>query len=159
MRRIMLLLSVAAIGLCGLSAPRARADDPPAPQPYPDISYYDSTDPDLFGIPGQSGVWFMSPTGLTCVIRDRGGFGCTGDIPGAPTGANHIGWFDGDARVHYDWTMAVRFPAGSADRMISPLHTLTYENTTCAVTAETDLYCVRGPFRFLVTPTYTRLNG
>lgn len=88
-----------------------------------------------------------------------GSFGCTGSIPGAPPGIDKIGWIAGDTRVHYDWTLAVRFPPSHGSIPIPPLSYISVEGTSCATTVDLGTYCERGPFRFLITPTHTWLNG
>jgi len=128
-----------------------------APNPFPDIRYYERADAAQFIQPG--GVWFISPTGQNCGIWGLGSFGCTGTIPGAPQGTNHIGWIDGDRAVHYDWSMAVRFPGTRAQRPLEPRTKLSHEGTTCAVTPDSRTYCERGPLQFVIEPTRTWLSA
>jgi len=136
----------------------AQPDAAQAPSdPFPDIRYYEQADTGRFIAPG--GVWFIAPTGQNCGIWGLGSFGCTGVIPGAPAGTAHIGWIDGDRAVHYDWTMAVRFPATKAHTVLEPRTKLTHEGTTCAVTPDNRTYCERGPLRFLIEPTRTWLSA
>ncbi len=132
--------------------------------PYPDVTRYRILNTDDFRLPGSPGVWFLSTSGLNCGIWDEGGsFGCLGYIPGAPPGVTRIGWFRGDSRVHYDWTVAIRWPAGQAQRTL-PLHsTVKYNGTSCSTTQDGGpndggMYCERGHFRFFITPTHTWLN-
>jgi hypothetical protein len=135
--------------------------------PYPELRYFTEIDaaPYALGdspaadLPDQPGVWFVTAQGLNCGIWFRGSFGCTGDIPGAPAGTQQIGWITGDTRVHYDWTIAIRFPPSRGSMTIPPLSYITSEGTTCATTLDASTYCERGPFRFLITPTHTWLNG
>ena len=126
--------------------------------PYPDLQYFTEIDSAPYVL-GNSGVWFVTAQGLNCGIWWRGSFGCTGDIPGAPAGVHQIGWITGDTRVHYDWTMAIRFPPSQGSLSIPPLNYITFEGTTCATTLDGSTYCERGPFRFVITPTHTWLNG
>ncbi len=144
-------------GLTGYAQADPGADETKL-DPYPSIRFFDPADPALFEIPDVGGVWFLAPTGQTCGIFLLGAFGCIGDIPGAPPGVNHIGWFDGDKHVHYDWTVGVRFPAAQALVPLAPLHFLEYRGTTCAVTTDSRTYCQRGPLRFVIEPTKTWLN-
>lgn len=132
---------------------------PPVPgsNPYPDIRYYDELDADQFALPG--GVWFVSPTGQNCGIWGRGSFGCAGYIPGAPAGTAHIGWITGDRAVHYDWSVAVRFPPTQAQQPLPPRSFIKHEGTTCAVTPDSRTYCERGPLRFVIEPTKTWLSA
>jgi hypothetical protein len=150
----------AAAGLFALSSvASAVADPPPAdpgPSPYPDIRYYDNLDPNNFALPG--GVWFIAPTGQNCGIWGRGNFGCVGDIPGAPPGTSHIGWINGDRAVHYDWSMAARFPGTQAITPLPPRSSITHEGTTCAATPDGRTYCERGPLRFVLEPNKTWLS-
>lgn len=132
------------------------AADPDA-NPWPDIRYYDRLDANDFALPG--GVWFLSPTGLTCGIWGRGNFGCSGQIPGAPADVTHIGWINGDRDVHYDWSMAVRFPATQAQQPLPPRSFITHEGTTCAATPDSRIYCERGPLKLSVEPTRTWLSA
>jgi hypothetical protein len=163
------LANVVVTILAGLVAP---AHAGPAPgdsraNPYPDLQYFTEIDaapytlPDLPGValPDQPGVWFVTAQGLNCGIWFRGSFGCTGEIPGAPAGVDRIGWITGDTRVHYDWTMAIRFPSSRGSLTIPPLTFIKSEGTTCATTLDGGTYCERGPWRFLITPTHTWLNG
>lgn len=156
-RRAVALFAVLVAGLVG--APVATADpELPAAQvdPWPDIRYYDQQDPGLYIQPG--GIWFTAPTGQNCGIFGLGSFGCTGFIPGTPPGTSHIGWIDGDRAVHYDWSMAVRFPPTRAQRPLPPRSSVTHQGTTCAVTPDGRTYCERGPLRFLIEPTKTWLS-
>ncbi|WP_431232957.1 hypothetical protein ACQ856_27035 [Mycolicibacterium psychrotolerans] len=151
------VIGVAATALS--AAVPAWADPSPAdqgPDPYPDIRYYDELDAGGFALPG--GVWFTAPTGQNCGIWGLGSFGCEGDIAGAPPGTSHIGWVDGDRAVHYDWSVAARFPATQAQRALPPHASITHEGTTCAATPSGDTYCERGPLRFLLEPTKTWLS-
>ena len=62
----------------------ALADPAPpeaAPDPFPDIRYYDEVDANTFALPG--GVWFIAPTGQNCGIWGLGSFGCAGQLPGS----------------------------------------------------------------------------
>jgi hypothetical protein len=126
--------------------------------PYPELRYFTEIDAAPYAL-GDSGVWFVTAQGLNCGIWWRGSLGCTGDIPGAPAGTQQIGWITGDARVHDDWTMAIRFPPSRGSMTIPPLSYITSEGTTCATTLDASTYCEHGPFRFLITPTHTWLNG
>ncbi|CPS43518.1 Hypothetical protein ERS075554_03314 [Mycobacteroides abscessus] len=151
-------LTLVVSALAGAS--EAHADPPPpdaAINPFPDIRYYDQLDPGSFVQPG--GLWFTAPTGQNCGIWGRGSFGCAGDIQGAPAGVNHIGWIDGDRAVHYDWTVAARFPGAQADQALPPHAKITHEGTTCAATPDGRTYCERGPLRFVIEPTKTWLSA
>lgn len=152
---------VAAVGAIGLSfgsTSPAHADPPDAaapPNPFPDMSeitaWYEQRQPDEFFIPDHTDVWFLSPSGLNCGIWFWGGFGCTGNIPGAPPGDNHIAWFNGNRAVHHGWTAAIQFPAGQAVQTLPPRSYVTYNSTTCAATPAGDIYCGHGEFKFLIT--------
>lgn len=140
----------------------------PAPKPYPELRYFTEIDaapyalsnPPGASLPDQPGYWFTTVSGLNCGIWFRGSFGCSGDVPGAPAGVHQIGWITGDTRVHYDWTLSIRFPQGPRGAVtIPPLSFIRVEGTTCATTLDNDTYCERGPFRFLITATQTWLNG
>jgi hypothetical protein len=142
------------------SAVTAQADPDAAqavPNPFPDIRYYDQLDAGNFVQPG--GIWFTAPTGQNCGIWGLGSFGCAGDIPGAPAGVSHIGWIDGDRAVHYDWSVAVRFPVTQAQHPLPPRSKITHEGTTCAVTPDGRTYCERGAMRFVIEPTKTWLSA
>jgi hypothetical protein len=122
-------------------------------------AWYTPLTPDEFFIPDQPGVWFLSPSGLNCGIWVWGSFGCTGDIPGAPPGDNHIAWFNGNRAVHHGPTAAIQFPAGQAVRTLPTRSYVTYESTTCATTPDSNTYCAHGEFKFLITPQGTWLKG
>jgi hypothetical protein len=155
------------VGVVGTTA-TALADPVAAAAPeYPELRYFTKIDPAPFAqsdppgasLPDQPGYWFVTAQGLSCGIWFRGSFGCIGAIPGAPAGVDKIGWITGDTRVHYDWTLAIRFPPTRGSLPIPPLSSITVEGTTCATTLDLSTYCERGPFRFVVTPTHTWLNG
>lgn len=159
-RGLLAVIGVVAVAMTGLTAP-AQADPAAGdarPDPYPELRYFTEIDSAPYSL-GDSGVWFVTAQGLNCGIWWRGSFGCTGDIPGAPAGTHQIGWITGDARVHYDWTMAIRFPPSQGSLTIPPLNYITSEGTTCATTLDGSTYCERGPFRFVITATHTWLNG
>jgi hypothetical protein len=158
-------MSIAA-GLVAVAHAEPASNDG-QPGPYPDLRYFTEIDaapyavggPPAADFPDQPGVWFVTAQGLNCGIWFRGSFGCVGDIPGAPAGVNKIGWITGDARVHYDWTMAVRFPPSRGTLSIPPLTFIESEGTKCATTFDGSTYCERGPWRLLITATHTLLNG
>lgn len=135
--------------------------------PYPELRYYTKIDAAPYAqsdqpgvsLPDQPGYWFVTAQGLNCGIWFRGSFGCAGDIPGAPAGVHKIGWITGDARAHYDWTLATRFPPPRGSLTLPPLSFIDVGGTTCATTLDNSTYCERGPFRFLITSTHTWLNG
>ncbi len=163
-RRLAAVLSTALV-LTLFSGPHAKADPadtPIAPNPYPKdsliLTAYTRLDPPDYFLPGLYGVYFLSPSGLNCGIWLRGSFGCAGPLPGA-AGADHIGWFNGDTRVHYDWAIAIGFPDAQAQRVLPPRSYLNWNETTCVAMADTSIYCYRGMFRFLITPSATYLNG
>ena len=152
------------IGFMLATAPAAHTDPfYAAPtSPYPDdeliVTSYDRLDPGEFVVDGSPGIWFLSPTGLNCGIWYQGSFGCAGDIPGAPPGTTHIGWFNGNLVVRDDGGVAFQFPAGQAQQTLPPRSYVTYNGTTCVAMADTSTYCNRGPYRFFVTPTGTWLS-
>ncbi|BBZ66287.1 hypothetical protein MINS_17160 [Mycolicibacterium insubricum] len=157
-------LALGYVALLAVTSPVVHADPvgdsgagDSSPNPFPDIRYYEKADPDRFVQPG--GVWFVAPTGQDCGIWGLGSFGCAGTIPGAPSGTEHIGWIDGDRAVHYDWTMAVRFPGTQAQLPLEPRSKISHQGTTCAVTPDGRTYCERGPLRFIIEPTKTWLSA
>lgn len=160
-----LATTASAIGLVlGTVAP-AHADPPggaPA-NPFPEMAHisawYDQFEPDRFFVADHPGVWFLSPSGLNCGIWDRGSFGCSGVIPGAPPDSNHIAWFNGNRSVHHGWTAAIQFPAGQADQTLPPRSYVTYNSTTCAIEPDGSTYCGHGEFKFLITHTETWFKG
>ncbi len=155
------------IGLAMSFPPAGVADPPadPAASRYPDealiLGSYDRLEPSEFFTATAAGVWFFSPLGLNCGIWDRGSFGCTGDIRGAPPGTHHIGWVTGSIVTRYDThdpLLSMQLPAGQAERSLPPRSYVTYNGTMCATTADGSTYCSRGPFKFFVTPTHTVLS-
>jgi hypothetical protein len=127
--------------------------------PYPDLRYFTQIDAEPYTLPDGQGVWFLTAQGLNCGIWFRGSFGCAGDIPGAPAGTQHIGWLAGDTRVHYDWTVPVRFPQSRGSLAIPPLSYVESQGTSCATRVDGATYCERGPWRLLITADHTWLNG
>src|SRR5690625_3884528 len=158
------LSTVLAIGLL-VGAPSTGNADTPSdapPSPYPDqaliVTSYDHLEPSQFFTASTAGVWFLSPLGLSCGIWDRGSFGCTGDIRGAPPGTNHIGWVNGNIVTRYDQydpLLPFQFPAAQADRTLPTRSYVTYNGTTCATMADTSTNCPRGPLKVLLPPPHT----
>jgi hypothetical protein len=158
--RWLVAIGSSVIGLTFGAAIPGHADPAVAPtSPFPEMSrisaWYKQLEPDQFFIPDKPGVWFLSPSGLNCGIWVWGSFGCTGEIPGAPEGDNHIAWFNGNRGVHHGWTAAIQFPAGQAQRALPPGSYVTYESTTCAVTPDNNTFCAHGEFKFLTTSAGT----
>jgi hypothetical protein len=160
------LATLSTIALALLSAPRSDADPVDAtiaPNPYPKdslvLAAYTRLDPAQYFLPGLYGVYFLTPTGLNCGIWLRGSFGCAGPLPETPPGTDHIGWFNGDTRVHDDPAIAIGFPHAQAQQVLPPRSYLNWNETTCATMADTSTYCYRGMFRFLITQNGTYLNG
>ncbi|MDF3339483.1 hypothetical protein P3H80_18745 [Mycolicibacterium septicum] len=141
-----------------LAEPNSGSATSPYPSTYLILDYYDKVKYDDYFTSSAGGVWFSTPLGLNCGIWDRGSFGCVGDIRGAPPGTTNIGWVNGNVVTRYDWLLGVQFPAGRAERELSPRSYIEYNGTRCATMADTSTYCARGPFRFFVTPTRTWLS-
>jgi hypothetical protein len=138
---------------------------PSPPSPYPDAAFitafYERRQASEFFTASNEGVWFTTPLGLNCGIWDRGSFGCTGDIRGAPPGTTRIGWVNGNIVTRYDAydpLLSLQFPPGQAERPLPTRTYVEYNGTRCVTTVDTSTYCARGPFRFLVTPTKTFLS-
>lgn len=140
------------------SAPAQSAPADGEQSPYPDVTRYPLLAADDFRLRDSPDIWFLSTSGLNCGIWDDGSFGCAGDIPGAPPGTSRIGWFRGDARVHYDLSVGIRWPSGQAQRVLPLRSSVEYDGTTCSATADGSIYCGRGHSRFFITPTATWLN-
>ena len=149
------------------TAPAGNAAPPggPPPSPYPDEAFilnsYVQLDPNEFFTASAAGVWFVSPLGLNCGIWDRGSFGCIGEIRGAPPGTTHIGWVNGNIVTRYDTydpLLRIQFPPGRAERTLPPRSYVSYNGTRCTTMADSSIFCARGPFKFLVTPTRTWLS-
>jgi len=161
-RRVLAVVSVPLLVLSAVSLARADPPGDAGPNPYPsdDLIYatYDRAEPGRFFVPGIYGVFFQSPTGLNCGIWVRGSFGCSGPIPGAPPGASHIAWFNGDKTVHYDPTAAIQYPNVQPPQVLSPGSYVSWNETTCATTMDSSTYCKRGSFRFLITDHGTWLS-
>jgi len=138
------------------SSPSALAA--PGPEPWPNIRFFERLEVGTYVVPGADGVWFLAPTGQNCGIWDRGSFACSGDIPGTPAGTRALGWVVGDRAMHYDWSVAFRMPSTPARSTPPPRTFIEHQGTTCAVTADAQTYCERGPLRFLIESAGTWLT-
>ncbi len=151
----------ATAAMWGLGLPVSQAE-PAAEGPYPNndviIRSYHPVRFDDYFTPTAGGVWFTTPLGLNCGIWDRGSFGCSGHIRGAPPGTSNIGWVNGNLVTRYDWLLGVQFPPGRGARELPLRSYIEYNGTRCVTMADTSTYCSRGPFKFLVTPTVTWLS-
>lgn len=145
-------------GNAGGAGGAGGAESSPYPQAYFILNYYDKVRYDDYFTASAGGVWFSTPLGLNCGIWDRGAFGCTGDIRGAPVGTTNVGWVSGQIRMRTDPGFAFLTPPGRADRDLPPRSYIEYNGTTCATMADSSTYCTRGPFKFFVTPTQTWLS-
>ncbi|MGV0739764.1 hypothetical protein ABQF35_25470 [Mycobacterium syngnathidarum] len=141
-----------------LAEPNSGSESSPYPPTYLILDYYDKVKYDDYFTSNVGGVWFSTPLGLNCGIWDRGSFGCSGDIRGAPPGTNNIGWVNGNIVTRYDGLLAAQIPLGRAERELAPRTYIEYNGTRCATMADMSTYCSRGPFRFFVTPTRTWLS-
>ena len=141
-----------------LAEPNGGSPTGPYPSTYLILDYYDKVKYDDYFTSSAGGVWFSTPLGLNCGIWDRGSFGCSGDIRGAPPGTTNIGWVNGNVVTRYDWLLGVQFPPGRAERELAPRSYIEYNGTRCATMNDASTYCARGPFRFFVTPTRTWLS-
>jgi hypothetical protein len=125
------------------------------------VRNFERRQPVEFFTASNEGVWFSTPLGLNCGIWDRGSFGCTGDIRGAPSGTTRIGWITGSIVTRYDAydpLLKLQFPPGRAERMLPPRSYVEYNGTRCVTTTDTSTYCTHGPFQFMVTPSRTFLS-
>ena len=164
-RRLHRWLMVACLGGLMIAAappataePNGGSETSPYPSTYLILNYYNKTPVEDYFTNSAGGVWFTTPLGLNCGIWDRGSFGCTGDIRGAPPGTTNIGWVNGNIVTRYDWLLGAQFPPGRAERDLPPRSFIEYNGTRCSTMADTSTYCQRGPFRFLVTPSKTWLS-
>lgn len=158
-------LGILALGIAIVRAPLSGAVPQPGnpPSPFPDLDLilrsYDQLQPEEFSDGSSPGVWFLTADGQNCGIFDyKGSFGCEGNIPGAPQGLNHIGWYNGNIVVRYDPVAGIQFPLGRGERVLPPRTYLEYNGTMCATMADTSTFCRRGPFRFFITATHTWLS-
>jgi hypothetical protein len=138
--------------------PDGGSPSSPFPSAYLILDYYNKVKYDDYFTSSAGGVWFSTPLGLNCGIWDRGSFGCTGDIRGAPPGTTNVGWVDGNIVTRYDWLLGVQFLPARAERDLLPRNYIEYNGTRCATMADSSTYCSRGPYRFFVTPTQTWLS-
>jgi hypothetical protein len=157
-----LTATLMAFGILYSSSGAAQPADDRVLDQYPSMDHivrtYAPHEPSEYFIPNVAGVWFLTPSGINCGIWDKGSFGCAGEIPGLPQGSRHIGWWDGERWVHFDWWAMVKFPPGQAQRPLPPRSFVEYNGTMCAVTADSSTYCTRGPYRFLITAQGTLFN-
>ncbi|WP_293002307.1 hypothetical protein [Mycobacterium sp.] len=157
-------MSASASGLVLAAAPAAHAEpnggDPSSPYPatYLILDYYNKVKYDDYFTNSAGGVWFSTPLGLNCGIWDRGSFGCTGDIRGAPPSTTNVGWVNGNIETRYDALLGAQTPPGQAERDLPPRNYIEYNGTRCTTMADTSTYCQHGAFRFFVTPTRTYLS-
>ncbi|MDA4109122.1 hypothetical protein [Mycolicibacterium holsaticum] len=145
-------------GLCAAAISSAS----PTAGAYPEIDgYQPASDIQNYKVVGKTGVWFTSPLGVRCAIEDDGSYGCSGDLPGAPPGSNEVAWFVGDPFPRIYHAEAPRFSAPSAHMLLTRLTAISYRGSTCAVTAESTVYCIHGdnPDSQLMVTTTAPLRG
>lgn len=170
------VVAVSAIAAGGLLGMSVVANAEPPKSPYPDLGRYAKVDFESYRLsPDDDDYWFSTSAGLNCGIWADGSFGCTGAIPGAPAGANQIGWFQGDWQPHFDETQQPRFvnPQGRAQQVIPRQSYIVVNQSaasvTCAVTDADGVYCFKTGFgkggsgayaaaRFIVSPPVTYIG-
>jgi hypothetical protein len=137
-------LAVATIGM-GAAAPASAV---PAQSPFPDTTHYERVvDIEQFKVTDEEGIWFTTPVGLYCGIGDDGSYGCSGDLPGAPSGENEVGWFPGDPFPRLYHTDEPRFASGRRQSILAGQTYVEYRGSRCAVTMESGIYCMHGDDR------------
>lgn len=115
-----------------------------APAPYPDTAgYRPVSDIQNFTVIDETGVWLTTPLGLRCGIDDDGGYGCSGDLPGAG-GGTEVAWFPGDPfpRLYPVPDGTFRFSSGAAQSILPRKTYISYRGSRCAVTEDSGIYCI-----------------
>jgi hypothetical protein len=119
----------------------------PSENTYPDTSTYQNAGRlEKFAVVNEYGIWFTTPIGLRCAIGDDGGYGCSGDLPGAP-GQNEVAWFPGDPFPRLYATNEPRFDSGVKQTLLPAETYLVYRGIRCAVTPDSGVYCIQGEDR------------
>jgi hypothetical protein len=136
-----------------LAAPASAA---PAQSPYPGTDQYAKvTDLELYKVTDRDGRWFTTPLGLDCAIEDDGSYGCSGDLPGVPSGENEVGWFVGDTFPRLYHTDEPRFGTGRNQTILIATTYIEYRGSRCVVTRDAAVYCIHGEdanSQLMVTP-------
>lgn len=80
----------AAVMTAGAAAAQPPTPEPAPPPPAPNVNAWPPVSPAEYS--AMEGTWYVfgAPGGLTCVIQRGGAYGCSGPIPAAPGGANHV---------------------------------------------------------------------
>lgn len=144
-RRLLVgFLAGAVIGM-GVAAPASAV---PAQSPYPDITQYQRvTDLEKFKVVDRDGIWFTTLVGLYCGLGEDGSYGCSGDLPGAPAGANEVGWFPGEPFPRLYHADKPRFASGTRQMILVAQTYVEYRGSRCAVTHDSGIYCMHGDDR------------
>lgn len=112
---------------------------------YPDTSGYER-DANLrkFVVVDQDGLWLTTPLGLRCGMDPSGGYGCSGELPGAPPEVNEVAWSPGDRVPRQYHTDAPRFDSGRAQTILFMRTYIEYRGSRCAMDHEAAIYCIHG---------------
>lgn len=117
----------------------------PVASAYPDTSGYQH-DRNLrkFAAVDHDGVWLTTPLGLRCGMDPSGGYGCSGELPGAPPGVNEVAWFPGDPSPRLYPTDTPHFDSGRAQTILFMRQYIEYRGSRCAIDHEAAVYCIHG---------------
>lgn len=141
------MLSAKLTGVAGLAVgvaliatpPVAGADDDAV---LPNVNVYPSISPVEFSV--MDGAWyaFATPDGLTCVLdKSRNGYGCSGPIPAAPSGANLVSGVGGEEPGFANSAVPLYAVAGPV-KPLPPQTRISYRNVSCAIDASGATVCV-----------------
>lgn len=145
-------VAAALIGVPGVAA--AQPTTPPPP-PAPNVNAFDPVKPSEFAV--MDGQWyaFSTPQGATCVLQRSGSYGCSGNLPGAPGGANLVsgamGGVPGFATAAGDVFATI---GGEAAKPLPANTRLSYQTVSCG-TDGTMTACIdsRNQAGFVISPS------
>jgi len=130
--------------LTAVTAFASPAHASPAQSPYPDTSQYRPVSSNwIYRVVDEDGVWFTSPVGLHCGIGDDGSYGCSGNLPGTPSGDNEVAWLLGDPFPRLYHTEKPRFASPAAQTILLERTYIQYRGSRCAV-RDSGVYCIHG---------------
>jgi hypothetical protein len=157
-----LRLAVVGAALPLLALPvNAWADPSPAPSPpVPNVNAYKPLNPSDYAVPGTTWYGFAGPPGVICIInRANSDYGCSGPLPGAPSGANLVSGGPVGA-PGFSATAQPLFLSAGGVKALPPGSRLSFRDISCGVDETGTVACwnSRDQVGFVVSSTGSFVN-
>jgi hypothetical protein len=148
-----------AIGASGAVSGLAAAQPaPPPPPPAPNVNALTPVKPADYAVMDGNWYAFSTPGGAVCVVQRNGGYGCSGNLPGAPNGANLVS--GGPAAPGFSTTTAPLYTGVGQPKPLEAGQRLSFQTVSCGYDG-TVTACIdsRNQAGFVIAPDATWTLG